>query len=139
MGIPYPLMDLDRQTMSGTIPAGSKEKNTGPRGPFSTPTTPTTPYPARQPPSHATLPGKITRAAVRRAWNEIVAALADEDFTVGDEPLPTGLDKSVASLLPEPIYIPAVKELNDEVKTSSTATFGERRPDGNELRHDYSL
>lgn len=28
------------------------------------------------------------------------------------------------SLLPEPIYIPAVKELNDEVKTSSTATFG---------------
>jgi putative ATP-dependent endonuclease of the OLD family len=73
---------------------------------------------------HATLPGKVTRAAVRRAWNEIVAALTDDAFTVGDEPLPTGLDKSVTSLLPEPIYIPAVKDLNDEVKTTSTATFG---------------
>ncbi|MER5668949.1 ATP-dependent nuclease [Streptomyces mirabilis] len=36
----------------------------------------------------------------------------------------TGLDKSVAPLLPEPIYIPAVKELNDDLKTTSSATFG---------------
>ncbi|MCX4920223.1 AAA family ATPase [Streptomyces sp. NBC_00687] len=69
-------------------------------------------------------PGKVNRAAVRRAWAEIVAGLSNEDMTVGDEPLPTGLDKSVAALLPEPIYIPAVKELNEEVKTTSTATFG---------------
>jgi energy-coupling factor transporter ATP-binding protein EcfA2 len=69
-------------------------------------------------------PGRINRTAVRRAWAEIVAGLTDEDMTVGDEPLPTGLDKSVAALLPEPIYIPAVKELNEEVKTTSTATFG---------------
>ncbi|MFE9942023.1 AAA family ATPase [Streptomyces hirsutus] len=69
-------------------------------------------------------PGKINRTAVRRAWAEIVAGLTGEDLTVGDEPLPTGLDKSVAALLPEPIYIPAVKELNEEVKTTSTATFG---------------
>ncbi|GAA1535505.1 hypothetical protein GCM10009730_50870 [Streptomyces albidochromogenes] len=56
---------------------------------------------------HATLPGKTTRAAVRRVWNEIVGALADEDdYSAGDEPLPTGLDKPVASLVPEPIYIP---------------------------------
>ncbi len=73
---------------------------------------------------YAKLPGKITRAAVRREWSEIVAALTHEDYTTGDEPLPTGLDKSVASLLPEPIYIPAVKELNDELKTTGTATFG---------------
>ncbi|MEU7052583.1 AAA family ATPase [Streptomyces eurythermus] len=74
---------------------------------------------------HSTLPpGKINRTAVRRAWAQLVTDLTDEDMTVGDEPLPTGLDKSVAALLPEPIYIPAVKELNEEVKTTSTATFG---------------
>ena len=27
MGVPYPLMDLDRRITSGTIPAGSKEKD----------------------------------------------------------------------------------------------------------------
>lgn len=73
----------------------------------------------------STISGKITRAAVRRAWEETVAALHDEDFTTGDEPLPTGMDKSVSALLPEPIYIPAVKELNDDLKTSKTATFGQ--------------
>lgn len=72
----------------------------------------------------AKLPGKITRAAVEREWAECVAALGDDDYTTGDDPLMTGLDKSVAPLLPEPIYIPAVKELNDDLKTTSTATFG---------------
>lgn len=72
----------------------------------------------------AQLSGKITRVAVRRAWDELVAELTDEDYSTGDDPLMTGLDKSVTPLLPEPIYIPAVKELNDDLKTSSTATFG---------------
>ncbi|MFD4955809.1 ATP-dependent endonuclease [Streptomyces sp. NPDC058451] len=70
------------------------------------------------------LSGKITRVAVRREWEELVSALTDGDYATGDEPLKTGMDKSVAALLPEPIYIPAVKELNDDVKTGSTATFG---------------
>lgn len=72
----------------------------------------------------ARLSGKITRVAVRREWAEDVSALQDDEYTTGDDPLMTGLDKSVAPLLPEPIYIPAVKELNDDLKTSSTATFG---------------
>jgi putative ATP-dependent endonuclease of OLD family len=70
------------------------------------------------------LSGKINRAAVRREWVECVAALEDDEYTTGDDSLMTGLDKSIAPLLPEPIYIPAVKELNDDLKTSSTATFG---------------
>ncbi|MGW1175192.1 ATP-dependent nuclease [Kitasatospora sp. NPDC002543] len=70
------------------------------------------------------LSGKINRAAVRREWAECVAALREDEYSTGDDPLMTGLDKSVAPLLPEPIYIPAVKELNDDLKTSSTATFG---------------
>ncbi|MEV6423291.1 AAA family ATPase [Streptomyces sp. NPDC051662] len=74
---------------------------------------------------YAELPtGRIARTAVRKSWAEIVANLSPDELVIGDEPLPTGLDKSVAALLPEPIYIPAVKELNEEVKTTSTATFG---------------
>ncbi|WP_079054231.1 AAA family ATPase [Streptomyces graminilatus] len=70
------------------------------------------------------LQGKISRAAVRREISVITEAFSDADYTAGDETLPTGLDKSISPLLPEPIYIPAVKELNEEVKTTSTATFG---------------
>ncbi|MFE1291791.1 ATP-dependent endonuclease [Streptomyces sp. NPDC058751] len=68
--------------------------------------------------------GKVSRAAVRREWSECVATLGRDEYTTGDDPLMTGLDRSVAPLLPEPIYIPAVKELNDDLKTGSTATFG---------------
>ncbi|MER5474946.1 AAA family ATPase [Streptomyces sp. NPDC002685] len=72
----------------------------------------------------AKLSGNISRAAVRREWSECVATLGRDEYTTGDDPLMTGLDRSVAPLLPEPIYIPAVKELNDDLKTGSTATFG---------------
>ncbi|MFF4846651.1 ATP-dependent endonuclease [Streptomyces sp. NPDC001194] len=70
------------------------------------------------------LDGKINRAAVRREIANIMEAFGDDDFTTGDDSLPTGMDKSITPLLPESIYIPAVKELNEEVKTTSTATFG---------------
>ncbi|MET8605295.1 AAA family ATPase [Streptomyces rubiginosohelvolus] len=70
------------------------------------------------------LSGKVTRVAVKREWAELVAALPEDAFSTGDDPLMTGLDKSVAPLLPEPIYIPAVKDLNDDLKTTSSATFG---------------
>lgn len=39
-------------------------------------------------------------------------------------PLPTGLDKSVIPMLPERIYIPAVKDLADDTKTAETSSFG---------------
>ncbi|MEV4438565.1 AAA family ATPase [Streptomyces sp. NPDC049577] len=68
--------------------------------------------------------GKISRAAVRREIATIIESLGEDDFVTGDDPLPTGMDKSIAPLLPESIYIPAVKELNEELKTTSTATFG---------------
>ncbi|WP_151898155.1 hypothetical protein [Streptomyces sp. C8S0] len=68
--------------------------------------------------------GKISRAAVRREIATIIESLGEDDFVTGDDALPTGMDKSIAPLLPESIYIPAVKELNEELKTTSTATFG---------------
>lgn len=39
-------------------------------------------------------------------------------------PLPTGLDKSIVPMLPERIYIPAVKDLADDTKTAETSPFG---------------
>jgi putative ATP-dependent endonuclease of the OLD family len=39
-------------------------------------------------------------------------------------PLPTGISSSIATLLPEPIYIPAVKNFGDDLKTSQSTTFG---------------
>ncbi|MFE3883639.1 AAA family ATPase [Streptomyces lydicus] len=70
------------------------------------------------------LGGKISRAAVRREIATMMESFGEDDFVTGDDPLPTGMDKSIAPLLPESIYIPAVKELNEELKTTSSATFG---------------
>jgi energy-coupling factor transporter ATP-binding protein EcfA2 len=44
----------------------------------------------------------------------------DDDFA----PVPTGLDASVRSILPDPIYIEAVKDISEDVKTSKEAVFG---------------
>lgn len=38
--------------------------------------------------------------------------------------LPTGIDNSIRALLPEPILIPAVKDLSDDMSTKTTASFG---------------
>ncbi|NEA64274.1 AAA family ATPase [Streptomyces sp. SID12488] len=74
---------------------------------------------------HAKLNGKITKAAVRREFEEIVSSLPPEEMTEGEgSKLPTGIDRSISALLPDVIYIPAVKELNDEVKTTDSSTFG---------------
>ena len=53
-----------------------------------------------------------------------VAGLAPEELTESDEPLPTGLDRSLDPLLPEFVYIPAVKDVSDEIKTAESASFG---------------
>ncbi|MET9080950.1 AAA family ATPase [Streptomyces sp. NPDC004237] len=70
------------------------------------------------------LNGKITKTAVRKEFEEIVSNLPPEELKDGEDKLPTGIDKSISSLLPDVIYIPAVKELNDEVKTTDSSTFG---------------
>jgi len=47
-----------------------------------------------------------------------------EQFVLHEGPLPSGISASITSLLPEPIYIPAVKNLNDELKTTQSTSFG---------------
>ncbi|MEN6488872.1 MAG: AAA family ATPase, partial [Smithella sp.] len=44
--------------------------------------------------------------------------------TAADQSLPTGIDKSIEPMLPDPIYIPAVKDLADDIKTTESTPFG---------------
>ncbi len=65
-----------------------------------------------------------TQKAVKEAIAELAANLSPAERTKGDVDLVTGMDKSIQALLPEVIYIPAVKELSDDLKTSESASFG---------------
>lgn len=65
-----------------------------------------------------------TITAAKAFINAQVAALPEAQFTLSYGPLPTGIASSIAPLLPEPIYIPAVKNLNDDLKTTQSTSFG---------------
>lgn len=53
-----------------------------------------------------------------------VSELPAEQFEPTEQPLPTGIPAAISNLLPEPIYIPAVKDLRDDLKTSQSTPFG---------------
>ncbi|RYH29639.1 MAG: DUF2813 domain-containing protein, partial [Alcaligenaceae bacterium] len=65
-----------------------------------------------------------TIAAGKSFINAQVAELGEAQFELSYAPLPTGIGPSIAPLLPEPIYIPAVKNLNDDLKTTQSTSFG---------------
>lgn len=52
------------------------------------------------------------------------SSLPESEKINSDEPIPSGIDSSVKALFPEPIYIPAVKDLSDELKTKDSTSFG---------------
>ena len=72
--------------------------------------------------------GKLDSSANQTKAREAIQHLADtlpvESKDITDADLPTGIDSSIANFLPECIYIPAVKNLSDDIKTSQTTTFG---------------
>ncbi len=63
---------------------------------------------------------EVARQAIRRLGD----ALPPGGKVLSDVPLPTGIDKSIDPLLPEPIYVPAVKDLSDDLKTTESTPFG---------------
>jgi hypothetical protein len=65
-----------------------------------------------------------TQGAVKDSILKLGDALPAEAKATQFIPLPTGLDKSVMPMLPERIYIPAVKDLSDDTKTAETSSFG---------------
>jgi energy-coupling factor transporter ATP-binding protein EcfA2 len=67
---------------------------------------------------------KMNQGEMKSAILKLEEALPDDQKIDADKELPTGLDKSIYPMLPEPLYIPAVKDLRDDVKTSESTPFG---------------
>jgi len=61
---------------------------------------------------------------MRAAIEQLAERLPDEQKAVVDAELPTGIDRSISAMLPERIYVPAVKDLRDDVKTTESTPFG---------------
>lgn len=66
----------------------------------------------------------MNQDAVRQKIQELADSLPDDQKTATDQPLPTGIDKSIEPILPDAIYIPAVKDLADDIKTTESTPFG---------------
>lgn len=66
----------------------------------------------------------MNQDAVEQKIQEFADSLPDDQKTATDQPLPTGIDKSIEPMLPDPIYIPAVKDLADDIKTTESTPFG---------------
>jgi energy-coupling factor transporter ATP-binding protein EcfA2 len=66
----------------------------------------------------------MNQDAVKQKIQEFADSLPDDQKTAADQPLPTGIDKSIEPMLPDPIYIPAVKDLADDIKTTESTPFG---------------
>lgn len=70
------------------------------------------------------LPARPSQTVVKEKLAELIAALPPTELIARDGPLGTGIENALKGFLPEPIYIEAVKDVADEVKTSDSATFG---------------
>lgn len=66
----------------------------------------------------------VNQGAMRQKIQDLVDSLPDDQKVATDIPLPTGIDKSIIPMLPDPIYIPAVKDLADDIKTTESTSFG---------------
>lgn len=65
-----------------------------------------------------------SKAAAVALVETYVATLGPDKRVEEDVPLGTGIDNSIKPMLPEPIYIPAVKDFADDLKTKDSASFG---------------
>lgn len=65
-----------------------------------------------------------TQKAAKELIEKHVAGMPEEKLVLADIALPTGIDNSIRGILPEPVYIPAVKDFSDDLKTKESATFG---------------
>jgi predicted ATP-dependent endonuclease of OLD family len=76
-------------------------------------------------PEHiAKLDGLTTQKDIYTRLDEIISELPADEKELKLSPLPTGIENSIKFFLPEPIYIAAVKDLKDDVKSKESATFG---------------
>lgn len=66
----------------------------------------------------------MNQDVVRLKIQELAESLPANQKSAIDMVLPTGIDKSIEPMLPVPIYIPAVKDLTDDIKTTESTPFG---------------
>jgi hypothetical protein len=67
---------------------------------------------------------KTNQTRARELVKELADSISDTNKRDEESDLPSGIDNSVRPFLPEPIFIPGVKDLSDEVKTKESASFG---------------
>ena len=68
---------------------------------------------------------KTNQTQARGLIRKHIDDLSEEDKEKGDVELqPVSLDKAILAMLPEPIYIQAVKDLADDAKTQERTPFG---------------
>ena len=67
---------------------------------------------------------QMNQGQVKALIKQLIDQLPEGDLKEKDTELPTGIDRSISALLPEPIYIAAVKDLADDTKTRETTPFG---------------
>lgn len=79
----------------------------------------------RYPEFVANAPGDLgTIGKATEYLQQCLAALGEQELEIVDGPLPSGMAPSISALMPEPIYIPAVKNLADDMKTTQSTSFG---------------
>jgi len=66
----------------------------------------------------------MNQSDMKSKIHELADSLPEGQKAQNDVDLPTGIDRSISAMLPEPIYIQAVKDLKDDVKTSESTPFG---------------
>ena len=70
------------------------------------------------------LPENVTPAQAKEYLNQKITELDAEQYVYIDTTLPSGIPGSISALIPEPIYIPAVKNFEDDLKTTQSTSFG---------------
>ena len=66
----------------------------------------------------------MNQDTIKQKIQELADSLPEDQKIPDDQALPTGIDKSIMPMLPDPIYIPAVKDLADDIKTAESTPFG---------------
>ena len=67
---------------------------------------------------------KTNQTQARALISQLADEIPDDRKCDAEMDLPSGIDNSIKPFLPEPIYIPAVKDLADEIATKDSASFG---------------
>ena len=73
----------------------------------------------------ANAPGDLSTIGKATEYlQQCLASLTEQELEIVDGPLPSGMAPSITAFIPEPIYIPAVKNLADDMKTTQSTSFG---------------